>query len=173
MLNVKVVVSAFNQEKALGALFRDVKLQSSRRFVSSSNTSPTQREGLMLNTIMPHYFHTSPGNRNCLLVADNLTILVVEVRRKQNKDKKVKSSRSRIIVTPSDTEGSRMRCDCALSPVSRHVSDVWQCCTIPREDIQTNRRHLKLKCLFAKIFTDGWVLHTSDIKCQVIETPVN
>ena len=132
-----MVVPAFNQEKALGALFRDVKLQSSRRFVSSSNTSPTQREGLMLNTIMPHYFHTSPGNRNCLLVADNLTILVVEVRRKQNKDKKVKSSRSRIIVTPSDTEGSRMRCDCALSPVSRHVSDVWQCCTIPREDIQT------------------------------------
>ena len=91
---------------------------------------PAGREGLMLNTIMPHYFHTPPGNRNCLLVADNLTILVEEVRRKQNKDKKVKSSRSRIIVTPSDTEGSRMRCDCALSPVARHVGDGWQCLRI-------------------------------------------
>ena len=91
---------------------------------------PAGREGLMLNTIMPHYFHTPPGNRNCLLVADNLTILVEEVRRKQNKDKKVKSSRSRIIVTPSDTEGSRMRCDCALSPVARHVGDGWLCLRI-------------------------------------------
>ena len=95
---------------------------------------PAGREGLMLNTIMPHYFHTPPGNRNCLLVADNLTILVEEVRRKQNKEKKVKSLRSRIIVTPSDTEGSRMRCDCALSPVARHVGDGWLCLRILYND---------------------------------------